>query len=151
MATALCSAVFSPSRKDVSLLVVVVLLVSNTQPPSISSDFVLTQYQVTLASMPVMFLQVLETFPTAHSYLGTELVLFTCWYLPEVALLGSLWYAMHCHIWTCDDGESCLECIELDGHIVDEEKRWAESNGQRSDLGTKTDAPRMKPAQNSIS
>lgn len=69
--------------------------------------------QITLAAMPLLFLQITQTFPGTLPYMHTEAVLFSCWYLPEVALLGSLWYALHSHVWPCDNPDACGQCMEI--------------------------------------
>ena len=76
--------------------------------------------------MPLLFLQVTQVLPHMRPYMHTEAVLFSCWYLPEVALLGSLWYASHCHVWPCDEPDACIECRELCGPAADEEMMYHE-------------------------
>ncbi|KAK9896980.1 hypothetical protein P389DRAFT_194625 [Cystobasidium minutum MCA 4210] len=94
LAAALCSTIFSTFSKDKALMVMVALL-------------------ITLAAMPLLFLQITQTFPGTLPYMHTEAVLFSCWYLPEVALLGSLWYALHSHVWPCDNPDACGQCMEI--------------------------------------
>lgn len=52
-----------------------------------------------MAVMPLFYLALKEAYGSTWAYLNSESILFTCWYLPELALVMSLWYANYCQIW----------------------------------------------------
>lgn len=66
-----------------------------------------------MAALPVIYLQAKQRLPSARVYIQTEAVLFACWYLPELLLVGLLWYASTNDVWPDETADAFEHCAVL--------------------------------------
>lgn len=75
-----------------------------------------------MAVVPLFYLAFKQAYGSTRPYLKSELLLFTCWYLPELALVMSICYANYCQIWPDMDAHEFLGYDHAPYKRPDEEK-----------------------------